>query len=159
MKVHDGVSGRLREFVEAQPVFFVATAPAGADGHVNVSPKGMRGTFLVRGDHEVAYLDYHGSGSETIAHLRENGRITLMFCAFTGAPNIVRLHGRGTFTPVTDAACAALVGRVPGPAGPPRRPRRRHRPRHPGQRLVRLLGAAHDVRRRPRPPGPRPRAA
>jgi hypothetical protein len=115
MKVHDGVSGRLREFVEAQPVFFVATAPAGADGHVNVSPKGMRGTFLVGGDHEVAYLDYHGSGSETIAHLRENGRITLMFCAFTGAPNIVRLHGCGTFTSVTDAACAALVAAFPDP--------------------------------------------
>ena len=115
MKVHDGIAGRLRAFVEAQPVFFVATAPAGADGHVNVSPKGMRGTFLVRGEHEVAYLDFHGSGSETIAHLRENGRITLMFCAFTGPPNIVRLHGRGGFTPVTDPDCPALVAEFPEP--------------------------------------------
>jgi hypothetical protein len=115
VKVHDGIDGRLREFVQAQHMFFVATAPAGAEGHVNVSPKGMDGTFLVRGGHQVAYLDYHGSGSETIAHLRENGRITLMFCAFQGSPNIVRLHGRGTFTPITDERCAALVAEFPDP--------------------------------------------
>jgi hypothetical protein len=68
---------------------------------VNLSPKGMRGTFLVTGTHEVAYLDSgpDGSGSETIAHLRDNDRITLMFCAFEGPPTIVRLHGRGRFTP------------------------------------------------------------
>ena len=78
-----------------QPIFFVATAPSGSDGHVNVSPKGMRGSFAVLGEHRVAYLDYTGSGAETIAHLRDNGRITLMFCAFDGPPKIVRLHGRG----------------------------------------------------------------
>jgi predicted pyridoxine 5'-phosphate oxidase superfamily flavin-nucleotide-binding protein len=115
VKVHDGIGGRLREFLQAQPVFFVATAPSGGEGHVNVSPKGMAGTFLVTGEAEVAYLDYHGSGAETIAHLRENGRITLMFCAFSGPPTIVRLHGRGTFTPVTDERCAALVAEFPAP--------------------------------------------
>jgi hypothetical protein len=95
MKLHECIDGRLRDFVLDQPVFFVGTAPASTDGHVNVSPKGMRGTLAVLGEHRVAYLDYVASGAETIAHLRENGRIVLMFCAFTGPPNIVRLHGRG----------------------------------------------------------------
>jgi hypothetical protein len=94
-KVHEKIDGRLRAFILAQPVFFVATAPTTSDGHVNVSPKGLRGCFAVLGEHRVAYLDYTGSGAETIAHLRDNGRITVMFCAFTGPPNIVRLHGRG----------------------------------------------------------------
>ena len=76
-------------------MFFVATAPAGGEGHVNLSPKGLAGSLVVLGPHRVAYLDYGGSGAETIAHLRENGRITLMFAAFQGAPNIVRLFGRG----------------------------------------------------------------
>ncbi|NUO90149.1 MAG: pyridoxamine 5'-phosphate oxidase family protein, partial [Dermatophilaceae bacterium] len=93
MKVHECIDGRLRQFIEAQHVFFVATAPLAADGHVNVSPKGMGGTFTVVDEHTVAYLDLTGSGAETIAHLRENGRVTLMFCAFEGPPNIVRLHG------------------------------------------------------------------
>lgn len=92
-KVYETIDGRLKDFVLNQPLFFVATAPA--DGHVNVSPKGMRGTFAVLGERRVAYLDYTGSGIETIAHLRENGRITIMFCAFEGPPKIVRLHGRG----------------------------------------------------------------
>ena len=109
MKVHERIDGRLREFIEAQPMFFVATAPTGPDGHVNVSPKGMIGTFAVLDERTVAYLDYHGSGAETIAHLTENGRITLMFCAFEGAPNIVRLHGRGRVVPVTDPEYAELL--------------------------------------------------
>lgn len=109
MKVHPGIDGRLRDFIERQPMFFVATAPTSADGHVNVSPKGMTGTFVVLGEHRVAYLDFHGSGAETIAHLRENGRITLMFCAFQGPPNIVRLHGRARAVPVTDPAFADLL--------------------------------------------------
>ena len=92
-KLYDAIDGRLREFVLRQPVFFVATAAT--DGRVNLSPKGMKGTFTVLGPNRVAYLDYTGSGVETIAHLRDNGRITLMFCAFTGPPNVVRLHGRG----------------------------------------------------------------
>lgn len=109
MKVHERIDGRLRAFIEAQPMFFVATAPSGSSGHVNVSPKGMTGTFVVLGDHRVAYLDFHGSGAETIAHLRENGRITLMFCAFDGPPNIVRLHGRGRAVPVTDPEYRELL--------------------------------------------------
>jgi Pyridoxamine 5'-phosphate oxidase len=94
-KVHDAIDARLAEFLTAQPVFFVGTAPLSGHGRVNVSPKGLTGTFAVLGPLRVAYLDYTGSGAETIAHLRENGRIVLMFCAFEGAPNIVRLHGRG----------------------------------------------------------------
>jgi hypothetical protein len=89
------IDRKLREWLLAQPVFFVGTAPLAADGHVNLSPKGMDGTFAVLGPHRVGYLDYYGSGAETIAHLRENGRIVIMCCAFTGPPKIVRLHGRG----------------------------------------------------------------
>jgi pyridoxamine 5'-phosphate oxidase-like protein len=95
MKLHERIDGRLRAFILAQPVFFVGSAPTSTDGHVNVSPKGMVGNFVVLDEHRVAYRDYTGSGSETIAHLRENGRIVIMFCAFSGPPNIVRLHGRG----------------------------------------------------------------
>src|ERR671937_3173431 len=76
-------------------MFFVATAPLAADGHVNVSPKGPIGTLRVLGPRTVAYLDTVGSGAETIAHLRENGRIVVMLCAFDGPPRILRLHGRG----------------------------------------------------------------
>jgi Pyridoxamine 5'-phosphate oxidase len=94
-KVYEGISDRLREFILAQTVFFVASAPSGPDGHVNVSPKGMKGCLAVLGEHEVAYLDYTGSGAETAAHLRDNGRITLMFCSFEGPPKVLRLHGQG----------------------------------------------------------------
>lgn len=94
-KVYDGIDDKLRAWMATQPVFFVGTAPLHGDGHVNVSPKGMAGTFAVLGPHRVAYLDYFGSGVETVAHLRENGRIVIMFCAFEGPPKIVRLHGRG----------------------------------------------------------------
>src|SRR6478735_11908972 len=112
-KVHAGIDQRLREFVLAQHVFFVATAPSGADGHVNVSPKGVDGSFVVLDEHTVAYLDLTASGAETIAHLRENGRITLMFCAFDGPPNIVRLHGRGRFVTLYDDEYAAWAPRFP----------------------------------------------
>ncbi|MEU1851668.1 pyridoxamine 5'-phosphate oxidase family protein [Streptomyces sp. NPDC019990] len=94
-KTHEGIEGRLRSFIEAQPVFFTATAPLSADGTVNLSPKGLKGSFAVLDEHTVAYLDFAGSHAETVAHLRENGRITLMWCAFQGPPNIVRVHGRG----------------------------------------------------------------
>lgn len=114
-KVYPEIGPRLREFIEAQPVFFVATAPTSVDGHVNVSPKGMRGTFVVLGPHRVAYLDYHGSGAETIAHLRDNGRITLMFCAFAGPPKILRLHGRGSTVPVGDPDFATRLADFPEP--------------------------------------------
>jgi hypothetical protein len=113
MKLHEKIDGRLREFVEAQHMFFVATAPSGDDGHVNLSPKGMGGTFAVLGEHRVAYLDFHGSGAETLAHLRQNGRITLMFCAFQGPPNIVRLHGRGRYTPLGDPDLTGMLRHFP----------------------------------------------
>jgi hypothetical protein len=96
-------------------MFFVATAPSGPEGHVNVSPKGMGGTFAVLGPHRVAYLDYHGSGAETIAHLRDNGRITLMFCAFQGPPTIVRLHGAGRAVAVTDPEYTGLLAAFAAP--------------------------------------------
>jgi len=94
-KTYAHIDGRLRTFIEAQPVFFTGTAPLSADGTVNVSPKGLKGSFAVLDELTVAYLDFAGSNAETIAHLRENGRITLMWCAFQGPPNIVRVHGRG----------------------------------------------------------------
>ncbi|MCZ7437627.1 pyridoxamine 5'-phosphate oxidase family protein [Micromonospora sp. WMMC241] len=94
-KTYERIDGRLREFIEAQPMFFVATAPLAGDGTVNLSPKGLRGTLAVLDEHTVAYLDFAGSNAETIAHLRENGRVTLMWCAFGGPPNIVRVHGHG----------------------------------------------------------------
>jgi hypothetical protein len=109
-KVYEEIEPRLREFLLNQPVFFVATAPSRAEGHVNISPKGMTGCFAVLGEHRVAYLDFTGSGAETVAHLRENGRITLMFCAFTGPPKIVRLHGQGRYLRPDDADFAQLRG-------------------------------------------------
>jgi len=93
--IFDAISGHHRAWIARQPMFFVATAPLSADGHVNVSPKGPIGSFKVIDDHTVAYLDVNGSGIETIGHLRENGRIVVMFCAFDGPPRILRLHGRG----------------------------------------------------------------
>jgi hypothetical protein len=109
--VHESINERLAAFLMAQPVFFVGTAPSGSEGRVNVSPKGMSGTFAILGPLQVAYLDYTGSGAETIAHLRDNGRIVLMFCAFTGAPNIVRLHGRGRAILPTDPEFPVLRAR------------------------------------------------
>lgn len=94
-KVYAGLDDRLRQFISAQHVFFVATAPSGSGGHVNLSPKGYRDTFAVLGPSTVAYLDLTGSGAETIAHLRENGRITIMFCSFAETPKVLRLQGSG----------------------------------------------------------------
>jgi len=94
-KVFERLDSRWRRFIESQPMYFVATAPSGGDGHVNVSPKGYADTFAILGDTTVAYLDLDGSGVETIAHLRQNGRITIMFCSFTRNAKILRLFGRG----------------------------------------------------------------
>src|SRR5690606_12605515 len=110
-KVHERIDGRLREFVEAQPVFFVATAPSGDGGHVNVSPKGLAGTFAVVDEHKVAYLDLTASGAETIAHLREDGRLPLMFCSCGRAPAVVGLHGRGRVVGRYDAEFDAWAAR------------------------------------------------
>jgi hypothetical protein len=114
-KLHERIDGRLRDFIEAQHMFFVATAPSGDGGHVNLSPTGMAGTFAVLDEHRVAYLDFHGSGAETLAHLRQNGRITIMFCAFEGPPNIVRLHGQGAFTAIGDPAIGDLLTHFENP--------------------------------------------
>lgn len=95
MKVIEAIDERLQEFLRRQHVFFVATAPLEADSFINVSPKGLD-TLRVLSPRRVAYLDLTGSGVETIAHLRQNGRIVIMFCAFEGPPRIVRLHGKGT---------------------------------------------------------------
>jgi predicted pyridoxine 5'-phosphate oxidase superfamily flavin-nucleotide-binding protein len=106
------IDDRLREWIARQPMFFVATAPSGDDGHVNVSPKGGVGTLAVLGPHEVAYADWVGSGIETTAHLRDNGRIVLMLCAFEGPPTIIRLHGRGETLTSDDARFGELLARL-----------------------------------------------
>lgn len=93
-KTYPEIDAQLAAFIKAQPVFFVATAPLDPQGHVNASPKGLD-TLRILGPKTIVYLDIFGSGVETIAHLRENQRIVLMFCAFQGPPKILRLHGRG----------------------------------------------------------------
>ncbi|MBW1604086.1 pyridoxamine 5'-phosphate oxidase family protein [Streptomyces sp. JJ66] len=113
-KTHDRISERLRTFIEEQPVFFTATAPLACDGTVNLSPKGLRGSLAVLDELTVAYLDFAGSNAETVAHLRENGRITLMWCAFSGPPNIVRVHGRGEPVFRDDPRFPQLLERFPG---------------------------------------------
>ena len=120
-RTYDRIDERLAAFLLRQPVFFVGTAPLAGDGHVNLSPKGLAGSFAVLDDHRVAYLDLTGSGVETIAHLRENGRIVVMCCAFSGPPRIVRMHGRG---------------RVHVPGEPSFDELRPHFPEQPGVRAV-----------------------
>jgi len=93
-KVFDSITAELQKFIANQQIFFVATAPIDSTGHVNLSPKGLE-SFRILSPHKVAYLDLTGSGNETSAHLQENGRITLMFCAFQEPPCILRLYGRG----------------------------------------------------------------
>ena len=110
-RTYEGIDARQREWIAKQALFFVGTAPLGADGHVNVSPKGPIGTLRVLDDHTVAYLDVVGSGAETIAHLRENGRIVIMLCAFAGPPRILRLHGRGRHVLAGDPGFEELVER------------------------------------------------
>ncbi|MFF8609257.1 pyridoxamine 5'-phosphate oxidase family protein [Streptomyces sp. NPDC015346] len=113
-KTYERIDGRLRAFIEAQPIFFTATAPLDGDGTVNLSPKGLTGSFAVVDERTVAYLDFAGSTAETVAHLRENGRITLMWCAFQGPPNIVRVHGRGEPVFRDDARWEGLMEHFPG---------------------------------------------
>jgi Pyridoxamine 5'-phosphate oxidase len=116
-RTYEVIDHGLAEWLEAQPVFFVSTAPLSANGLVNCSPKGNRDEFVVVDERTVAYLDQTGSGIETIAHLRENGRIVVMFCAFVGAPRIVRLHGRGRAVLTDDPSFPDLAGRFPGRTG------------------------------------------
>jgi hypothetical protein len=117
-RVYDEISDHLRKWIGDQAMFFVATAPLTPDGHVNVSPKGPIGSLRVLGPHSVAYLDLLGSGAETIAHLRENGRIVIMLCAFAGPPRIVRLHGRGSVLTPGDPRFEELVEGFDQPSHP-----------------------------------------
>ena len=110
-KVFERIDDHQREWIARQALFFVGTAPLDGDGHVNVSPKGPIGSLRVVDDHTVAYLDVTGSGAETIAHLRENGRIVVMLCAFDGPPRILRLHGRGEVVRRDDPRFADLIER------------------------------------------------
>ncbi|MGB8387855.1 pyridoxamine 5'-phosphate oxidase family protein, partial [Mycobacterium sp.] len=98
----------LRDFIGAQAMFFVATAPS-QGGRINLSPKGYRDTFAVLDDHTVAYLDLFGSGAKTIAHLRDDGRITIMFCSFTRNSRILRLFGTGRVVRPDGAEFASLI--------------------------------------------------
>jgi hypothetical protein len=93
-KFHDAIKLPHKEFIEKQHLFFVATAPLSAEGRINLSPKGLD-CFRVLSEHKIAYMDLISSGNETSAHTLENGRITIMFCSFDGAPNILRLYGKG----------------------------------------------------------------
>jgi len=95
-RIFESIDDALAAWIAEQALFFVATAPLDRDGHVNLSPKGPIGSLRVLGPRQIAYLDVIGSGAETIAHLRENGRIVIMLCAFSGPPRILRLHGHGT---------------------------------------------------------------
>lgn len=111
-KTFTAIPADLADFIRAQPLFFVASAPLSAEGHVNLSPKGMD-SFRVLSPNQVAYLDLNGSGNETSAHLQENGRITFMFCGFGERPLILRLYGRGRTILPNDPAWDALAAQFP----------------------------------------------
>src|SRR5437764_4417061 len=107
-KVLDGIDETLAAWIERQHLFFVGSAPLDAEGHVNISPKGDLRWLRILGAREVAYLDFVGSGAETIAHVRENGRVVVMLCAFEGPPRIVRLHGRAEVLAADDPLAAVF---------------------------------------------------
>ncbi len=111
-KLYPEIDERNAEWIRRQRVFFVATAPLSGEGHVNLSPKGLE-SLAILGPREVAYVDLVGSGIETAAHLRENGRIVFMFCAFEGPPRTLRLHGRGEVVEPGDAAWEGLASQLP----------------------------------------------
>ncbi len=119
-KVFDGIDDTLAAWITAQPMWFVATAPLAANGHVNVSPRGLD-SFSILSTHRVAWVDFTGSGIETIAHLRENGRVCVMFCSFGQRPRVVRLHGHGSVHQPPDPLYDDVVAR---------------HPEHPGARAV-----------------------
>lgn len=114
--IYDGIDDTLATWIGAQHLFFVATAPLSGEGHVNVSPRGAD-SLSILDEHTVAWLDLTGSGAETIAHLQENGRICVMFCAFEGRPRIVRLHGRGRVALPGDELFARVQAQHPGHLG------------------------------------------
>ncbi len=108
-KIFDEIDEQIERWILRQPMFFVGSAPLDADGHVNISPKGPIDTLKVLTPTTVAYLDMVGSGAETIAHVRENGRIVIMLCAFDGPPRILRLHGRAEVIPASDERFGELM--------------------------------------------------
>lgn len=110
-KVFESIDDHLARWISSQPLFFVGSAPLDPDGHVNVSPKGPIETLRVLDGHTVAYLDLVGSGAETAAHVRENGRIVIMLCAFAGPPRIVRLHGSAQLIQADDPRFGDLLER------------------------------------------------
>jgi hypothetical protein len=114
-KVYEAIDEKLGAWIERQHLFFVATAPLAPDGHVNMSPKGDLRWFRILGPREVGYLDFIGSGAETIAHARENGRIVVMFCAFEGPPKIVRLYGGASVVLPDDPGFVELAARFDPP--------------------------------------------
>ena len=116
MKVFDRITEELQGFISRQPMFFVASAPLSSTGHVNISPKGTD-SFRVLAPDRVAYLDLTGSGNETSAHLQENGRITLMFCAFQEPASILRLYGQGQTVLPGDSEWEALAALFPSTPG------------------------------------------
>ena len=116
-KVFDGIDSNLQCWIGAQPMFFVATAPLSGDGLVNLSPRGLD-CLSVLDPYTLAWVDSTGSGIETIAHLRENGRITLMWCAFSGPPRIVRVHGHGRVCLPGTPEYDDLLARHPGQPSP-----------------------------------------
>jgi hypothetical protein len=111
-KIYPAIDESLAQFIHAQKVFFVGSAPLDANGHVNLSPKGLD-TLRVLDPSNVAYLDLTGSGIETIAHVKENGRIVLMFCAFEGPPRILRIHGRGRVVEPRQNEFSSLAAHFP----------------------------------------------
>jgi len=115
-KTYSEIDDSARQFIEAQPVFFVGSAPLDPGGHVNVSPKGLD-TLRILGPRTLAYLDLTGSGIETVSHLKENGRIVVMFCAFQGPPKILRIHGRGRVIPPGQSEFASLASQFPDHGG------------------------------------------
>lgn len=115
-KQYPAIDDSVRKFIEAQSVFFVGSAPLDAQGHINLSPKGLD-TLRILGPKTVAYLDLTGSGIETVAHLKENGRIVLMFCAFQGPPKIIRLHGLGRVVEPHQPEFVSLQGHFPAQDG------------------------------------------
>jgi len=127
-KLYDTISEEHAAFIAEQPMFFVASAPLSTTGHVNLSPKGLE-SFRILDATTVMYLDLTGSGNETAAHLTENGRLTIMFCAFQGHPKILRLYCRGRVVTRLSTEWASLAARVP---------------EHPGVRQI-VLGYVEAV--------------
>lgn len=113
-KTHSEITSEIADFIRSQHMYFVATAPLAQSGHVNLSPKGLD-SFRILGSKRVCYIDYSGSGIETIAHIRENERLTIMFCAFDGPPRILRLYGAGRVVEPGDPAAASIISQFAAP--------------------------------------------